>query len=117
MELVFGLAGLLTGFAQSNWVLSTSVTDGPSGQQNSRGVRHRAGGSVVLSLATDPHELWFAGPRVLTDRLGTGQLMDKLGRVETTDTSGLKNPRERAAVECDLSVRSVAIREPPFYCL
>ena len=54
---------------------------------------------------------------MLTDRHGTGLLMGKLGGVETSDTSGLKNPREQAAIEYDVSVRLGSIREPPFYCL
>ena len=51
MERLFSLARSLTAIAENICVLSTSVTDGLSGQQNSRGVRHRAKAALNRALA------------------------------------------------------------------
>ncbi len=62
--------------------------------------------------ATDPRELWFAGPRVLTDvHFCSGWIC---WAVTAGAMSGLENTREQAAEDHGFSIRLGSIRKPPF---
>jgi len=66
----------------------------------------------MLTLATEPHELWSARLRVLTDRRCASELDFTLFISDGTSRS--ENTRDRTAKDWGTSRRLGSIRQPPF---